>query len=398
MKKRLISYLLATILISSFAVSNSTVFAINDFYAQNDILFYDPSDTGCISGSSSIYTSPNSKDNQETTAKFLTSTNFLGNGDKPMNAVQMAAVMGNIQQESGFNPNSGEGGTHKGIIQWSSGRWNQITDPKTDFVNQLNFIKTELDGSYKSNLDEFWNAAASGDLDKATYAITRNYEVAYNEGKENSSTLWANDTDATNNVQDWIKRKDYAHTAYNDFGNLAGSGYTPGSGCGGGELVSGGMSLEKAKSFMNEYKSLTPTDWPSGTLGTAYDINSTDCTGGSLANCVAFSQYFINRYTTKKATGLPDGKDVVKRLLALGFVDGGHIPKIYSIFSQSGGDKNHTGVVLGIDIASNKIIIGEAGCGQLLDWTDAREKSLSEFSSNAYTYAYTDDILKGSGL
>jgi hypothetical protein len=51
-------------------------------------------------------------------------------------------------------------------------------------------------------------------------------------------------------------------------------------------------------------------------------------------------------------------------------------------------------VILGIDTANDKIIIGEAGCGSTLDWTDAREKKLSDFSGNDYTYAYTDALLK----
>jgi hypothetical protein len=358
-------------------------------------LFYNPGDTGCISGSSSIYSSPDSKNNQETAAKFFTSTNFLGNSDKPMNAVQMAAIMGNIQQESGFNPNAGEGRSYRGIIQWSSpGRWDGIAEPKTDLINQLNYIKTELDGDYKNRLDEFWNTSTVDDLDKATYAITRNYEGAV-IGSGGSKT-WTNDTDAANNVQDWIKRKNYAIDLYDKYGNLAGSGNIPGSECGG--LESGGMTLEKAKSFMTEYKNLDPKDWPAGTPGTIYGINGTNCSGGPLANCVAFSQYFVNRYTEKKLTSPRDGRYTAGQLIALGFTDGGNVPKVYSIFSRNSGTYGHTGVVLGIDKENDKIIIGEAGCGNTLEWSDAREYNLSEFSTNEYTYAYTDNLLKDGDL
>lgn len=55
----------------------------------------------------------------------------------------------------------------------------------------------------------------------------------------------------------------------------------------------------------------------------------------------------------------------------------------------------HTGVVLGIDEAANKIFIGEAGCSQPISWTRAKEKKLSDFTNKSYTYAYTDNILKG---
>ncbi len=371
------------------------------FYSSNNIFFYNPTDTGCVDVTASIVTSPSSKGNQEAAAKFFTSTNFLGNGDKPMNAVQMAAIMGNIQQESGFNPSAGLGGSHTGIIQWNSpGRWNSIADPKTDLNNQLNFIKTELDGGYKGSLSEFWSASAPADLNKATFAITRNYEVAI-KGSVTIPTSWTDDATATSGLQDWTKRIAYAQTAYNTYGNLAGSSYTPGARCaavGSGNLVTGGMTLDKGTAFMNEYKSLQPTNWPRGTAGTPYDINGTSCSGGSLANCVALSQYFINRYTTKKYVHTSDGRGVVKDLLALGFTDGGHTPKAYAIFSRGSGSYGHTGVVLGIDTTRGTILIGEASCGDPLSWVGAHMYSLSKFSSSDYTYAYTDSLLKGGVL
>ncbi len=395
MKNRYISILTALIIAVTSISVNSKVFAYNEFYSSNDILFYDELATGCADNSSNIKTSASSTENQKPTAQFLISTNFSGNGDKPLNAVQMAAILGNIQAESGFNPKAGEGRSFRGIVQWNSpGRWDGIKKKK-GLQEQLNFIKTELDGNYyKKKLSEFWSASALTDLDKATYAITRNYEVPIMDGTDGGPTLWVdtNNADAGKNLQAWEKRRAYAHELYNKFGNLAKSGYTPSSECGG--LVSGGMNLEQAKKFMNAYKNLEPKKWPLGTLGTPYKIYAADCSESPLANCVAFSQYFINRYTTKTVTGLPDGQNVVKRLLALGFTDGANTPKAYSIFSKSGGKYGHTGVVLGIDTVNDKIIIGEAGCGEGLNWIDAREKKLSNYSNNNYTYVYTDNILK----
>ncbi len=394
--KLIISYLIISVLcVTSITGTVSAVYD-EQFFSSNDILFYNPSDTGCISNSSGAYTSQNSNINQETTARFLTSTNFVGNNNKPMNAVQMAAIMGNVQQESGFNPYSGEGKSFKGIVQWNSpGRWDNITDPKTDLNNQLNFLKIELDGVYKDKLNEFWQASNPGDINKATYAITRNYEVAINPGKDNSSTTWTNSTDAVDNVQDWLKREGYASGFYDQFGNLASSGYTPGSSC--GRLVSGGMTLEKAKSFMNEYRSLKPinSNWLVNSSDTIYALNNAGCSGGPLANCVTFSQYFINRYTNEQYIHTSNGDGVVKDLIALGLKDGGHTPKAYSVFSAT---FNHTGVVLGVDQTNNKIIIGEASCGFSMDYIKATEYNLSDYSNNIYTYAYTDDVLKGGSL
>ena len=166
-------------------------------------------------------------------------------------------------------------------------------------------------------------------------------------------------------------------------------------------LNSDGFSLEAAKAFMNEYKSL-----PSPQISDPWDIAANDFPHGcgeSLANCVEFTLYFVNRYTKAHFSSLPDGASVVQRLLSSGqgFTDGGHTPKAYAIFSHNSGSHGgdgHTGVVLGIDVASNTIIIGEAGCGSGLDFIDAHTYDLSEWTNNpSITYAYTDNILVMSG-
>ncbi|MFZ2125128.1 MAG: phage tail tip lysozyme [Candidatus Saccharimonadales bacterium] len=382
-------YILVISVLCMTSITNTAVATYDEqFFAGNDILFYSPSDTGCIdSGSSGTPSSPASKDNEETVAKFITSTNFAGNDNKPLNAVQMAAVLGNFQQESGFNPSAGLGKTHQGIAQWEPSRWEGIADPKTDLNKQLDHVKKEFDGSKKNSLSEFWESSSPEDLDKATYAITRNYEGAVST--KNVSTSWTSDAEASSTLQDWGKRRTNASAMYDKYGNLAASGsdYIPGDGC--GELVSGGMTLSEAKKFMDEYKSLEPKYWPVGTAGTKYEINGTDAVGGPLANCVAFSQYFINRYSGKKYSSPGNGESVVGELIGLDFKNGGHTPNIYAVFSKSGGKYGHTGVVLGINKEKDEIIIGEAAYGEGFDWIDARSYSLSVFSGDDYTYAYT---------
>ena len=166
--------------------------------------------------------------------------------------------------------------------------------------------------------------------------------------------------------------------------------------CSTGSLPAGGMTLEQAEEFMQEYKNL-----PSPQVDDPWNIKANDfpdpgdC-GASLANCVEFSLYFIHRYTTAEGIdGLPDGRNVVGRLLEEGFKDGGKIPKPYAIFSKgSSVAEGHTGVVLGIDEANNKIIIGEAGCGASVDWIGAHEYNLSDWTNTGVVYAYTDGLLK----
>src|SRR5882724_4387760 len=71
---------------------------------------------------------------------------FLGHGFTP---AQSAGIVGNLQQESGVNPESVQsGGPGRGIAQWSAGgrfKPSLITgDPKQDLNNQLNYILQEL--------------------------------------------------------------------------------------------------------------------------------------------------------------------------------------------------------------------------------------------------------------
>ena len=124
-----------------------------------------------------------------------------------------------------------------------------------------------------------------------------------------------------------------------------------------------------------------------------------------LANCVSFSKWFLNKYVSGGPyAGLGNGRDVVGGLINRknsGFENGNHTPRAYAIFSRrSGGvvdgvSYGHTGVVLGVDMARKKIVIGEASCGASPSTIDAKEEDLEKWTSDDYSYAYTDLILKG---
>jgi hypothetical protein len=380
-------FIIMAVVLTFTSLQPQIVTANNLFYTNNDIVFYNSSYSGCYDETLSITASPDSEGNQKRVAEYLINTPFEGNSGDPLNAVQMAAILGNIQQESGFNPQAGLGKNYQGIVQWNSDRWRGIDETKTSLDNQLKHITKELDDDlYKKNLDEFWGASNLDDLEKATYAITRHYEIAIKH--EDAIKQWTNNTDASSSVQDWSKRIGYAKHLYYTYGSLAKTGYKPSTEC--GELKSGGMDLSEAKSFMKEYKGLSDSDI------SKYSINRANCVGGPLANCVAFSQYFINRYTDKKLTKTGNGRDVVRSILSLsGFTDGGTTPAVYAVFSIDDDLYGHTGVVLGIDKDRGVVVIGEAGCGFGSQWTDAREYPLSKFSNGKYTYAYTNVDMGG---
>lgn len=384
MKKTSIYLVIFAIILNVFMPLN--VFAVDeDFYSSNDILFYnsESKDSVCGNSSSSDSFSTSSVENQNIVAEFLTSTNFVGNNNKPLNAVQMAAIMGNLQAESGISPVSGvaNNASHKGIVQWSSpGRWDMITDPKTDLMNQLNFLKTELDGSYKNNVGDFWNISDATDLDKATYLIARNYEVGVKNG--GGSTDWTNNSDATNYIQGWENRKNYAQSMLVNFGNLAG-------------FTCNGMDESQAISYMETYENSDGKDLIGAYTGcSGYSSNEVDYESKNiLANCVAVVKYFLqNHVTTDHVIGLPNGGQVVGVLIQNGFTDGGNTPKPYAIFStyRYSSDAGHTGLVLGV--TDEYMIVFEEGCNSKLhkdgdDWAGINKYSLSEASSN-YTFAY----------
>lgn len=160
-------------------------------------------------------------------------------------------------------------------------------------------------------------------------------------------------------------------------------------------LVIGGMTLEQAQAYMNNYKTIAKSN--SSSLISEYKINVTSCAGGSFYNCVAFSQYFIAVNTsTGPAGGLPDGKNVVGRLIDNGLAtNGGNTPKPYAIFSRQSGGKGHghTGVVLGV--TDTDIIIGEADCYGGENGIKAKTIPLEKATSSDYTYAYLNNLTIG---
>ncbi len=141
----------------------------DDFYSLNDIRFYRPCDPESVCGTGAapaIGAVTNSSDNAEAIFKYLISTPFSTLGGKPMSAIQAAAVLGNMYGESSFDPGAIQSGQAYneakamdpsvkgygfGLVQWDLGRrvnlLNHAGGNWTDLMVQLDFLKTELEGS-----------------------------------------------------------------------------------------------------------------------------------------------------------------------------------------------------------------------------------------------------------
>lgn len=165
-------------LVTSFAVSYSPSVSAADpvcdygFYSANDIVTYDPCKEICPASTGASVDIDNSKDTAESVFKFLISTSLSSNGNKPLNAVQAAGILGNMQAESGVDSKTiqsgqpfqegrarspGIGGYAFGLVQWDGGRRVKLIEYAdkqgtvwSDLKTQLEFLKMELEGSEKA--------------------------------------------------------------------------------------------------------------------------------------------------------------------------------------------------------------------------------------------------------
>lgn len=125
-------------------------------------------------------------DSELTTASEKTAFEFFVS--KGMKEFQAAAIVGNLQQESGVNPGSVQpGGPGRGIAQWSTGaRWNHTGgdnvawfakkegEPALSLNLQLAFIWYELE-----NFDAYGLSALqrSTNINAATLVFMRDFEA-----------------------------------------------------------------------------------------------------------------------------------------------------------------------------------------------------------------------------
>lgn len=358
---------------------------------------------------------------------------------KGMTPYGAAGIMGNMSIESGFNPfriqggaslntyeamvGSRNGASAFGLVQWDADRRVAILRAlATENPDYKQYVALK----YGKGADDYKNAPADINDKFILFELEYMYKESTKGGARPltwSKLLSAQSAAAAANTFEEVfegSRRSSggphvtaANTVYSMF---SGSGIakvdpaTPAAGCAdsAGGLISGGMNVEQAKEFMQKYIDFAKKQ--RGTLGqvnqVSYDgkkfgLYFSRCSGGPLANCSTFSEFFVGAYTSGKQA-YPNGRDMVRELLATksGFTDGGHTPRVYAVFSRQsgGGGYGHTGIVLGIDKAKNQIIIGQAGCGVDLTLNNnytVGKYLLSTFSSNDYTYAYTDKILTG---
>ena len=173
------------------------------------------------------------------------------------------------------------------------------------------------------------------------------------------------------------------------------------------QLKAGGMNLEEAKKFMKAYHDAAMGKYYRVHNSIEFQgahINDADCPYGVMNNCVAFSQWFINKYTTvgPKWNDTTNGVGLVKSLASTAHLKTGNEPRPYAIFSNAQfSDAGHTGVILGVDKNAKKVIVGEASCSESSDHLyyepQAAEYTFDYIKKNGWSYAYTDDVISMGG-
>lgn len=438
--KQGILFLLSILSVLSLIIS-SPAYAIDTgktcdtlFYSKNDILYYSPCSSSCGS----------STGNGAGTVSSLRGSN---NGDKIFNfwtdaglsPQQAAGITGSMQHEGGFSPFRQEesqswpsGGW--GIAQFTGGQRDAATAAAKAAVGDATFNQYYSDtyGGAVTQSSGYIPSGVPSDINDKFLLSELNYLLTYIQGFKPSSISLRVDllkqdfnqtvdssmslysylktvTQASDAAEAWTYLYEFPGDIKNTATeraasaerilsiNSAGQGIS--TSCG-GNLTSGGMTLQQAQQFMKEYTSNPDNVKYIGGAGQ-------DCNGGPLSNCVSFSAYFINKYTTLQGFGAGtspgNGSTVVANIVARNpTVQTGHSPRPYAIFSTASGVQmcgsvkcGHTGVILGVDQEHKKVIVGEAACGADASWDGAHEYDLSQFDSADYTYAYTDGLLKG---
>ncbi|MBR2864216.1 glucosaminidase domain-containing protein [Candidatus Saccharibacteria bacterium] len=168
----------------------------------------------------------------------------------------------------------------------------------------------------------------------------------------------------------------------------------PESPCEGEECEKGCLTYSQGQALMSKYRSFSPR-WVNQNpmLKNTYGISATQSCTSDLENCSAFVKFYIKEKTGVTMASIGNGSQVVGNLISRGWQNGGHTPKPGAVFSTHSGSTmcgtvkcGHTGVV--VAISGNTIYIAEAGCSKPFSWTGIHAKSLSQYKSSSYTYAY----------
>lgn len=362
------------------------------FYTKNNILFYDPTgqfdsnltlaSLNCFNSFQNGATIPGG-DNLERIYNFLTTTPFKKNDNQPMSPMLAAAVMGNMYQESGYNPALvNPGGSASGLTQMMGERLKRMKQVAAEMgvewqkvEPQLIFLQRELDGDYGNDTEarlfekfnystkqsgfesceQEWDFKNSPNIEYATKAFRCIYERPFDKhandsrrirgaqaalkrfGQSNSSSLLESDTcqESASEFSDGFqvfhqddKSRDWSRKRY-----------------AGGTILTHGCGIASMVSILNSFNIRASFDDVIQLARTSgAEVNGAGTAGGVLAQAAA------RKYPIKTST-IPKSINSFNQVLRNGgviyvsgnnygapFSNGGHFVVIYG-FAKDGSGK-----------------------------------------------------------
>ncbi|WP_247040347.1 phage tail tip lysozyme [Arthrobacter rhizosphaerae] len=159
----------------------------------------------------------------------------------------------------------------------------------------------------------------------------------------------------------------------------------------GGDLVDGGMNEEQAQQLIELYnqegdKFLDERYGNGGGPGS--------CGDNHAMNCVSFSVYFVNKYTSFQQYPAGDGIQTAHSIASMTGKQVSDTPTAYSVGSGPGtGSAGHTLVVLGVN--GDQVIIGEAGyCAHM---GRVRVDSAARMKAEGWVFVDVADLISETG-
>ena len=151
-------------------------------------------------------------------------------------------------------------------------------------------------------------------------------------------------------------------------------------------LTQGGLNMEEAQAlidiYLEEGNAFLKGRYGSGGPGA--------CGDDKAMNCVSFSTYFVNKYTSFQQYAPGNGVDTASSMASMMGKETTHTPTAYSVASGPGsGPAGHTFVVLGV--TDDYIILGEAGyCSNR---GSVRQMPIEEATSGKWEYVDVTDLM-----
>lgn len=414
---------------STYAIDEETLF----FYGLNNILFFDP-DNSCEMGGGNNYNYNGESIFSSAELEAIEANRpFYEKAAKKYNIPwQVLAVIHSLEYNSlRSNPEDGQGvyqlysytrkenstelDPDKAFLpagEIDDEEFQRQTDIAAEFIaSKASGLNLGTDAGVK-RLFFLYNGAADAYVEQAKALGFSDEEAKNGEGSPYVMNRFDKERDPSveptksNDTWGQIKedRKGMVYPANLHFGAfvmyvaLGGSTRLCSSSSGG--LVSGGMTLAEAQEFIEYYKNkaIEYQDVHGNVFldGATLYYLSGNC-GTAMTNCVAFSRWFVARYTGLGDPPSDDGINlagVIANAYHLEYVVG--VPQVYSVFSGPGKTVHgHTGIILGINEEAGTVVYGQAACLGGISGINVNEAPLSNFTNNSYKYAYLQPVLKG---